>query len=77
MVESLFQWMMVGVKSLWRLCPIEFIEKSDVQLYFKMSILPPLQLFSLMINLRCQLEMYEGHIVFSNLWAFSPASLYV
>lgn len=64
LVESLFRWMMVGVKSLWHLCPIEFIEKRDVKLYFKMSILHSLQLFSLMINLRCQLEMYEGHIVF-------------
>lgn len=56
--------MMVGVKSLWHLCPIESIEKSDVKLYFKMSILHPLQLFSLTINLRCQLEMREGYIVF-------------
>ena len=64
MVESIFQWMVMSVKSLWHLCPIEFIEKSNVKLYFKMSVLHPLQLFSLMINLRCQLEIYEGHVVF-------------
>lgn len=64
--------MMVGVKSLWHLCPIEFIEKSDVKLYFKMSILHPLQLFSPMVNLRCQLEMYEGHIVFQIYGHFLP-----
>lgn len=72
MVESIFRWMMVGVKSLWHLCLIEFTEKSDVKLYFKMSILHPLQLFSFMINLRCQLEMYEGHIVLQIYGHFLP-----
>ena len=62
----------MGVKPLLRLCPIEVIGKSEVQLYFKMSILPPLQIFSLMINSRCQLDMYEGYIVFQIYGHFLP-----
>lgn len=54
---------MMDVKSLLHLCPIELTGKSDVKLYFHISILPPLQLFSLMINLSCQLKMYQGYIV--------------
>lgn len=64
--------MMVGVKSLWHLCPIEFIGKSVVKLYFKMSIVLPLQLFSLVINSRCQLDMYEGYVVFQIYGHFLP-----
>lgn len=66
--------MVVGVKSLWHLCLIEFIGKSEVKLYFKMSIVPPLQLFSLVINSRCQcqLDMYEGYVVFQIYGHFLP-----